>query len=286
MSTSQSEFPCDLCGDNRAIEVPNARLYTLNSDPIHICMNCGFVYVKYRRSAEEIARSWSDDIYGKGYTARIPLVKARQTYVADFMDVNINLKDKFLVDIGAGEGQFLEMARDEYGANVFGIEPSDANCKEMRGNGLDCFAGTIEGYAASGNKKKADVVTVMWTLENCMSCTGMMKTAYEIVNDDGYVVLATGSRILVPFKKPMDYYMQSPRPNDTHCFRFSAKTLEGLLAVSGFKLVHINRFIDTDWLVVIGQKQPAGTTIEWKGDDYIKVANYFERWHQESIHYR
>jgi len=281
-----SEFPCDLCGEIQTVEVPYSKLYTLNNDSIHICVNCGFVYVKYRRSAEEIARTWSEDIYGKGYTARIPLVKARQMYVADFIDVNVNLKDKFLVDIGAGEGQFLEIARDEYGANVFGIEPSLTNCNNLHSNGFDCFHGTIEKYAADGNIKHADIVTIMWTLENCMSCTGMMKTAYSVVKESGYVAVATGSRLLVPFKKPLHYYLGKFSQLDTHSFRFSANTLQGLLAVSGFKPVFINRYIDTDWLVAIGQKQPEGTKIDWKGDDYIKVADFFERWHHETIHYR
>lgn len=286
MSTNVKEFPCDLCGETRAIEVPYATLYTLNAEPIHICMNCGFVYVKYRRSAEEIARSWSDEIYGEGYTARMPARLARQTYTADFIDVNIGLKDKLVADIGAGEGQFLEIIRDQYGAKAYGIEPSKANCEEMRAKGFDCFIGTIEDYAVSGEKMQADIATIMWTVEACMSCTDMMKITYSLVKENGYVVIATGSRILVPFKKPLDYYLQGPRPNDTHPFRFSANTLQGLLTVTGFKPVFINRYIDTEWMIAIGQKQPVGKKMDWKGDDYIKVADFFERWHRDTIHYR
>lgn len=286
MNATKKEFACDLCGEERAIEVPYATYYTLNAEPIHICMNCGFVYVKYRRSAEEIARSWSDEIYGEGYTARMPARLARQTYTADFIDVNLTLKDKLVADVGAGEGQFLEIIQDKYGAKPFGIEPSQENCDEMKSKNFECFVGTIEDYAASGESIQADIATIMWTVEACMSCTDMMKIAYNMVKDDGYVVIATGSRLLVPFKKPMDYYLQGPRPNDTHPFRFSANTLKGLFAVTGFKPVYINRYIDTEWMVCIGQKQPEGTKIEWQGDDYIKVADFFERWHKDTVYYR
>ncbi len=123
------EFPCDVCGSTDAIEVPYARNYT-NGQPIHICKECGFVYVKLRRSAHEIADTWSDELYGDGYTARIPAVKARQTYVAEFVDVNIGLRDKQVCDIGTGEGQFLEINRkEEYGAKVFGTEASERSRK-------------------------------------------------------------------------------------------------------------------------------------------------------------
>ena len=98
MPREYNEYPCDLCGHNQAVEVPNCREYT-NGQAIHICVNCGFVYVKYRRSAEDIASSWSDEIFGDGYTARIPAVKARQVYVAETIDTEVGLRGKYFGDI-------------------------------------------------------------------------------------------------------------------------------------------------------------------------------------------
>src|SRR5262245_60439717 len=108
-----TECSCDLCGWSEGLEIPCARLYTAGQ-PVHVCSKCGFVYVKTRRTAEEIADSWSSELYGSAYTARIPAVKARMTYVADFADLHLNLKGKKAFDIGAGEGVFLGMLRDDY----------------------------------------------------------------------------------------------------------------------------------------------------------------------------
>jgi hypothetical protein len=47
---------------------------------------CGFVYVGERRDPQAIADSWSNRLYGKAYTARIPWVKARRVFVAGFID--------------------------------------------------------------------------------------------------------------------------------------------------------------------------------------------------------
>ena len=83
--------------------------------------------------------------------AHVPAVKARQTYVADFADVNIGLKNKMLCDIGAGEGQFLEIITGEdYQAKAFGIEPSEKNCNNLSESGFNNFNGTIEEYAENG----------------------------------------------------------------------------------------------------------------------------------------
>jgi SAM-dependent methyltransferase len=283
MSTTFKEYPCDLCGSGEAVEVPYARLYT-NNQPIHICKLCGFVHVKSRRSPEEIADTWSDQLYGEGYTARIPAVKARQTYVADFIDLKIGLKNKDVVDIGAGEGQFMEIVKDQYAGRPFGIEPSPANCRDMRKNGFDCFEGTIEDYSDSVTDRRADIVTILWTLENCCSCREMLKGAYDLLEAGGHVAIATGSRILVPFKKPLFEYL-GDHPADTHAFRFSANTLEGLLAVSGFETVYSNRYWDTDSLCIIAVKRSQDSHISWQGDNYLKVYHFFERWHQDTMFY-
>jgi hypothetical protein len=281
------EFSCDLCGSTDAVEVPYVRFYT-NNEPIHICKACGFVYVIKRRTAQSIADSWSDDLYGDGYTARIPAVKARQTYVAEFIDTNIGLKGKDLCDIGTGEGQFLEIVRaSEYGAQVFGTEASKKNCTKLAKSGINHFQGTIEDFSKSKQIKnyKADIATIMWTLENCRSCLDMLSGAYSLLKDDGYIVLATGSRILVPFKKPLNLYF-SKNPADTHAFRFSANTLRGILAVSGFEVKFVNQYLDSDILCMIAQKKKKSVKISWIGDDFIKVYDFFERWHKETIHYR
>lgn len=285
------EFTCDLCGSDDAIEVPHARLYT-NNQPVHICEECGFVYVRTRRTANEIARAWSDEIYGddfgdETYTARIPAVKARQTYVADFANVNIGLKGKLLCDIGAGEGQFLEIVSStDYQAKVFGIEPSEKNCSILSDKDFPNFNGTIEDYTKSDlfEGQKFDVITMVWTLVNCCSCADMVLTAYKMLKPGGKLVVAEGSRILVPFKKPLNYYF-STIPQDLHSFHFSANALKNLLRISGFEVVEENRYIDSDILCIIGKKIEGKVAQPFEKDDYLEVYNFFERWHAETQMY-
>ena len=291
MNISYRDVPCDLCGSDDAVEAPHARLYT-NNQPVHICKQCGFVYVKKRRTANEIARAWSDEIYSDDfgedtYTARIPAVKARQTYVADFADVNIGLKGKVLCDIGAGEGQFLEIVSGrDYQAKVFGIEPSEENCLMLTKRDFPKFNGTIGDYTKSGlfEGQKFDVITMMWTLVNCYSCVDMVSSAHEMLKPGGMLVVAEGSRILVPFKKPLNYYF-STIPQDLHSFHFSANALKNLLKISGFEVVKENRYIDSDILCVIGKKVEGKVSQSFQGDNYLEVYNFFERWHVETQMY-
>lgn len=280
------EFPCDLCGEVDAVEVPHCREYT-GGQPIHICTQCGFVYVKMRRSAKAIADTWSDALFGNLYSASTPLQKSRFTYVLEFMQNSLGLKDKVLCDIGAGEGLFLKaILQGNYGALVMGIEPSKRNCERLAQMEVECFNGTIEEFCKREGSKgqRVDIVTMLWTLENCQSSRAMLAGAHQMLNDGGHIVVATGSRILVPFKKPLDHYL-STNHADTHAFRFSCNTLRALLAVTGFEVVDTNLYIDHDVLCMIAKKVSHANSVSWKGDHYLDVCNYFERWHVETKMY-
>lgn len=273
--------PCDLCGETEAVEVPHARELTAGQ-PIHICVRCGFVHVKERRSAEEIAASWTNEIFGAVYTAAIPAVSARLTYVAETVEAEVGLRGKRVCEIGAGEGHFLDLVRERYDAEVFGIEPSAAHCAAMGERGIECFAGTVEDAAEAHLEGGFDLVAILWTLENCRDCVGMLRGARALLREGGHVVVATGSRILVPFKKPLDTYL-STNPADTHAFRFSAATLRGALAVAGLETVYVNRYLDHDVLCTVSRAGEASQ--EWQGDDYLAVWSFFERWYADTALY-
>lgn len=294
MTTELYDFPCDLCNTIEAIDVPHCREYT-NGQVLSICKKCGFIYAQKRRSVQAVADAWSNQLFGDpkvltsaSYSARNPHVKARQTYVAEFIDTHLGLRGKKLVDIGAGEGQFLELVQ-QYGTQVFGVEPSTKNCAMLQEKKFPCFNGTAEEYLESLQQKppteKADVVTMMWTLECSQSPQNLLMTAYHTLKENGYIVIATGSRILVPFKKPLHTFL-SPNPLDTHPIHLSFNTLKGLLAKTGFMVTNVNPYVENDILCVMAKKMPQGQEIPWQHEDYLKVADFFERWHRESLYYR
>jgi hypothetical protein len=288
-SASYANYPCDLCGSDEPIEIACSRLYT-GDQPIHVCGHCGFVYVRARRSSEEIARVWSEEIYGDVYTAvKNPAMMSRQTFVAEFLASRTELAGKKVCDIGAGEGFFLKYLMSQYGVVPFGIEPSPGNCMRLRELGIPSFTGTIEQFGARrGEAYQADVVSIMWTLENCLSCIDMLKGAAALLPAGGRIIVATGSRILVPFKKPLFAYF-SHTPADSHCFRFSANSLQSALAKAGFRTVATNRYIDNDILCVLGEKvsekMSGAAKIDLKRDHPLEVLAFFERWHHDSVHY-
>jgi 2-polyprenyl-3-methyl-5-hydroxy-6-metoxy-1,4-benzoquinol methylase len=285
-------YPCDLCGSEDLAEIPCAPHY-MDVRPLHVCKDCGFIQAAYRRTPEALQRMWAEEIYraddarvsDKTYTARIPAVVARQTFAVEFLAENVDIEGKCLVDIGAGEGQFLEMlTQPRFGMEVFGIEPSAENCTILGGMGIANFLGTMEDYAAKADGRTFDVASLIWTLENCQSASGVLAAAHDAVKPGGHLVVATGSRILMPFKKPLQYYLG---PNvDAHPFHFSANALTSLMHKAGFKVTAHNRFIDSDYLVLIGERVDSSDGLAMPTDDWHAVVEFFERWHRETqTHY-
>ena len=288
MIASREQVINDFNGLGEMLEIPASKIYT-NGEPLHVCKDTGLVRVKNLRSSLETAKAWSDEVFkpeftDDTYTARIPAVRARHTYVADFADSNIDLSEKKVCDIGAGEGQFLEIiSKNPYQAKVYGIEPSKKNCAILNKNGFEYYNGTIEEFGKSSNylSNSFDVVTAMWTLVNTSSCLDMVSIAYDMLKTGGHIVVGEGSRILVPFKKPMHYYLQK-MALDLHPFHFSSNSLQNLLKVVGFEIVHINRFIDTDYLCIIAKKPHNKIINSFQVDNYNDVISFFERWHIET----
>ena len=256
---------CDLCGSPSRLPLPQ--------DPrIGICARCGFVYVPERRTAEEVALAWDDIYRNEQYSPKWPAVRARLFYVSEWIEQTIGFEGKSVLDIGAGDGFFLLEARIR-GAHPVGLDPSPHNARRIRGLDMVCHEGSIEKVGPCG---QYDIVTILWTLENTTDCLAMLRYARERLLPGGHVVVATGSRILVPFKKPLSSYLNPDVPADMHCFRWSYNSLDRATELAGLYPMDWNPFQECDWMV--GAFLGADPDIPANPDDPAAVLQYFADW--------
>ena len=279
----------DYYGKGKTILVPYSKKITGGYE-INISKYSGLVSVVKRRSSTEIAKEWSEKIFGKkfsksNYTSKIPAVIARHTYVMETMLSKLKIASKSVCDFGAGEGEFLKMLQKKINFYPFGIEPSKKNCALLKKNKIKNFLGTVEDYYKTKNKKKFDIITAMWTLCNTSNSFEVIKIASNLIKENGYIVIAESSRIMVPFKKPIQMYFGKNNP-DLHPFHFSKNSLSNILLLNKFKPVYINRYIDSDYIVIIAKKIKKVEKKKIKVDNYLKVKNFFKRWYKESLNYK
>ena len=277
----------DFLGQGPSIEIPYLKKI-IGNYKINISKYSGLVSVYDRRNSKEIADLWTNKIFkkklskkksfGHAYTSKIPAVIARTTYVLETIISELQLRSKSLCDVGAGEGLFLNLIKNKKKkVKLTGVEPSKFNCKLIKKNKIDCFNGTLEEFYLK-SKKKFDIITLLWTLCNTSNAYDIIAKANKLCKDDGYIVIAESSRILVPFKKPIQMYLRKGNP-DNHPFHFSKNSLSNLLIINKFKPVFINRYIDSDVLVIIAKKSKDINTKDLKKDNYKKVKSFFQDWY-------
>jgi 2-polyprenyl-3-methyl-5-hydroxy-6-metoxy-1,4-benzoquinol methylase len=281
------EYDCDLCGSNENTEIPGIRQYTAGQ-PVHVCKNCGLVFSKTRRSPDEMAQYWSE-FYKKGaidaYDPERPIFVSRYAFVSSFLEKNIigGLEKKKIFDVGIGEGQFLQLLRKK-GGQVSGIESSPNNSKLLAQKNIPHFKGTIEDYSKQSEHEKfekSDLVTMLFVLQNSQSATEMIKAAFDQLKLGGLLLVVMGSRILVPFKKPIGAYFHE-LPQDVQPYHFSILTLHALLSKCCLRTVKVSNYWDDDLLCVLARKEPLGTIIPTAFDNSDEILEWFKRWQEES----
>ena len=124
---------------------------------------------------------------------------------------------------------------------------------------------------------------MMWTLCNTSDCNAVISAANQLCKNNGYILIAESSRILVPNKKPIQMYFGKGNP-DIHPFHFSKNSLSNLLIINKFKPVYINRYSDV--LLIIAKKVNNIKTKNLKIDNYKKVKIFFSNWYNDSKKYK
>ena len=286
------KFACDVCGSNSTKSIDVVKYYN-KKETIEVCNICGFVFCQNRRPFKIMKKDWKEKVFKNKfdtstYDSINPAVFARLTYALEFLKTKIIFKNKSICDIGAGKGEFIEFLRqaDLQLKEIYGVELSEENSEILKNKSINHFTGGIEEYRKSKIFRKFDILTLNWTLENTQSAKDCLNICYDMLNDDGVIFIATGSRILVPFKKPLQNYIPEETNLDIHPFHFSANSIKALLNNAGFKSMIYNRYIDTDYLCVIARKKGRKPKKIKYCDNPGEIKKFFSRWHKESLYYR
>lgn len=73
---------------------------------------------------------------------------------------------------------------------------------------------------------------------------------------------------------------------DLHPFHFTKNSLSNLLVLNKFRPVFINRYIDSDYLLIIAKKIDRVEEKNLKLDKAEDIKNFFRRWFKESLNYQ
>lgn len=232
-------IPCNLCGSTDHTEV---RSRDRDGKPLRsvMCQSCGLVWVdprptpeeerefyrlNYRRDYKHVERPKIKHVYRSGRAALDRWQRLRP-WVREGGE---------LLDIGAGGGEFLYVARAA-GMKVRGIEPNEGYAAHAREQ-LDLPVQTGFYQDANVEPRNLDVVTAFHVVEHLEDPFGMMRRCLEWLRADG-VLLIEVPNVEARCQHPNRQFHRG------HLYHFNRQNLTAMMRRAGFEIV--DTFVSAD----------------------------------------
>ena len=260
---------CNLCQSDQSRTV-----FRENGFDIVRCESCGLVYVNPRLTEEELGLLYRNYDACGPEIPQDPLPSWLPAYLEKVGAYYSNLSEEDkslyaqhrtewleaiaehcsqgrLLDVGCGEGAFLKLAGEEYGYDVYGVEPAEdlaATCQATLGL-ENVFRGTFE--EADYPNGFFDVITMTDVLEHFRDPVSVLRKADRLLKQGGVLFikvpnvdyLLLKARLLAFFGLKDRMSAQLPMgimAPEEHLYNFSSRTLCALLERAGFSVPKVS----------------------------------------------
>ncbi|MEZ4968390.1 MAG: class I SAM-dependent methyltransferase [Flavobacteriaceae bacterium] len=203
---------------------------------------------KYYESEDYIShtdarKSLVDKMY---YTVKRYNLKRKLSLIASYTS------DKRLLDVGAGTGDFLAMAK-KYGWEVTGLEPNELARLKAGEKGIQL----LEGLDAVPTGLKFEVITLWHVLEHIPDLEAQISKLVELLTENGVLVVAVPNFKSYDAKHYKEYWAAYDVPR--HLWHFSKKSIQGIFAKQGMKLLKSKPMIfDAFYVALLSEKYKNG----------------------------
>jgi 2-polyprenyl-3-methyl-5-hydroxy-6-metoxy-1,4-benzoquinol methylase len=233
---SVREGDCPGCLGGRFSPLPEREFLSL-------CGDCGLVFDNPRPTAEVIAAYYNKETQ---YDTWVQNLEARdRLWRRRLRKMRRHKKPGSLLDVGTGIGQFLHLAREEYGP-VVGTEISSSAIEiAKRLYNLEVLKGTIESLPIA---ERFDNLTAFHVLEHVHRPGAFLERCHQLLTPGGLLFLAVpndlGSLAARTGKHTLAPVMLSDA--EIHLSHFRKKSLSKILSRCGFDVIHVS--IDPFWV--------------------------------------
>lgn len=229
---------CNLCGEDRF------RVIEDDEPPFKVlqCENCSLVFVYPHFNVKDLGEHYNDNYYKEWLIAqkegRSRMWRQRLSKLERFHNRGR------LLDVGCGEGTFLQLAQKN-GWQVSGTEISSYAARYAADIlKVDVFCGELPD--ARHLENSFDVVTMWHVLEHVTDPHSYLTEIHRILKPNGLLLLAVPNlnnlvmQIVYRIFKQRKLKLFSKDEKEVHLYHFSWKTLNSYLEKTGFDCLRIS----------------------------------------------
>lgn len=270
---------CPICDEPGFLNFLKCKDFTVSKEEFQIvsCTNCGLHFTNPRPAAQEIGKYYESKDYishsktKKGVVNKIyHLAKNISLKRKLKLISSLNPKDRTLLDIGCGAGDFLKEASLN-GWQVTGIEPHKATREAANiAHGITIHD---ENILQNADFQSFSIITLWHVLEHVHNLKNRISEIHRHLSEDGHLIIA------VPNFTSWDasYYLNFWAAYDVprHLYHFSPSLIKSLLTEHGFKHVKsLPMKMDAYYVSMLSEKYKKSTLGIFKAIINGFISNY------------
>jgi hypothetical protein len=259
-STFSAKHKCPSCGSDK-ITV----FYTVEEVPVHsvlllpteeealsfptgklelgFCNNCGFIHNQaFDPGLLEYSTRYEST---QGFS---PTFNTYLHHLAETLIEQYNIKDKTIIEIGCGQGEFITLLCELGKNRGLGFDPVFDPNRKPKSTGND-IAFVKDFYSEKYSNIKADFVCCKMTLEHIPQTADFMSMIRRTIGDQPDVIVFFQVPDVVRILKELafwDIYYE-------HCSYFSPGSMGRLFRHCGFDILDIDRNYEDQYIVLIAK---------------------------------
>ncbi len=195
------------------------------------CKKCNLIYSNPVLDEEELAKLYKDsstDSYSKDN------FNAAKIYFSYFKKF-IKDKNKSILEIGCGNGDFLKILFNNNYYNIYGLEPAKLNLSLLDNSLKERIINkTFSNKLFS--EKSFDVICAFMVLEHILKPDKFLIDCRNILKSDGCIILVVHN-----INSYLTFLLGEKNPiiNLGHIYYFSPQTIKKILTITGYKNIKI-----------------------------------------------
>ena len=231
---------CPVCYSDKFANFMVCKDYTVSKSDFQLvkCEECSFVFTNPIPEESEIGSFYESEEYishsntSKGLVNKLYQVVRNYTIQKKIkLLVSLN-KNRRLLDIGSGTGEFLHACRLQ-GFDIQGVEPSESG-RKYSSEEYNIEVDTEEKLK-NFEESSFDFITMWHVLEHVYHLNDRIEEIYRLLAKDGFLIVAVPNLESYDASLYKEYWAAYDVPR--HLYHFSKRNIERLFGRHNFKLI-------------------------------------------------